>query len=116
LFVFKIRETQRNKKKKKKKKSSGGSGRTMAGRSGVVRSILLVVYLFLLSSGKSLIFIFIFFFFNSFRLFHHPIFLFMAIKDVEKTNGDNVQRLNKIVSGFYDLTHSIRQAESLIRK
>ena len=85
LFIvcLQIRETQGN--KKKKKKSSRGSGRTMAGRSGEVRSILLVVYLFLLSSGKSLIFIFIFF--NPFRLFHHPIFLFMAIEHVERPTG-----------------------------
>jgi hypothetical protein len=56
------------------------AGRTMmAGRSGVVRSILLIVYLFLLSSGKSLISFSISFFLRKkipFRLFHHPISLY----------------------------------------
>jgi hypothetical protein len=61
----------------------------MTGRSGVVRSILLIVYLFLLSSGKSLIsFSFSFYFRKKSRSASSIIpFLFMAIREMWKDQG-----------------------------
>ena len=54
---------------------------------------------------------FLFFYFIFIRSASSIIpFLFMAIKDVERPRGMMLKRLNKIVSGFYGLTHSIRQA------
>jgi hypothetical protein len=63
----------------------------MAGRSGVVRSILLIVYLFLLSSGKSLISFFLFHF-HPFRLFNHSI-SFYGHQRCGKTKGDDVKKI-----------------------
>jgi hypothetical protein len=80
---------ERNKRRRRRReKIIWWLGRTMmAGRSGVVRSILLIVYLFLLSSGKSLI-SFSFYFRKKSRSASSIIpFLFMAIREMWKDQG-----------------------------
>jgi hypothetical protein len=76
-------------KRRRREKIIWWLGRTMmAGRSGVVRSILLIVYLFLLSSGKSLISFSISFQKKKSRSASSIIpFLFMAIREMWKDQG-----------------------------
>lgn len=88
VVISKLEKHKERNKRRRREKIIWWLGRTMmAGRSGVVRSILLIVYLFLLSSGKSLI-SFSFYFRKKSRSASSIIpFLFMAIREMWKDQG-----------------------------